>query len=67
MAVTIPVPLIIRFLFRRKKIDATKNYAKQIRSRKIKRVIAYISTFFIVGWCIWSCVAFSLDFGYNKT
>ena len=65
--VTIPAPLIIKFLFKRKKIDPSKDYAKQMRAIKIKRVIAYILTFCIAAWCTWSCIAFSLDFGYNKT
>ena len=65
--ITIPVPLLIKFLFRRKKIDPTKNYSKQMRTRKIKRIIAYILTFCITVWCAWSVIAFSLDFGYNKT
>ena len=65
--VTIPAPLTIKFLFRRKKIDPAKSYSKQMRSIKIQRVIAYILTFCLAVWCTWSCIAFSLDFGYNKT
>ena len=67
-AVITPLPpLIIRFLFRRKRIDPTKNYSTQMRTRKIKRIIAYVVAYFLAAWCAWSCIAFSLDFGYNKT
>ena len=67
VCITLPIPLILRWFFLRKKIDSTKEVGKQIRTRRIKRTIGYILVFLIVAWCAWSCIAFSLAFGYNAT
>jgi len=67
VSITLPIPFILRWFFMRKKLDRTKNVEKQVRVRRIKRTIGYILVFLIVAWCAWSCVAFSLAFGYNAT
>ena len=34
---------------------------------KIKRIVGYLLTSLIVIISAWSCIIFSLDFGYNRT
>ena len=65
--ITIPIPLIMKFLFRRKPLDPEKDYNSQMRCRKIKRTIAFIITVCLTVWIMWSVFAFSIDFGYNKS
>lgn len=66
-SITVPVPLVLRFFFRRKTIDSTLDVEIQLKNMKTKRILGYIVVTGIVLWCSWSCIAFSLDFGYNKT
>ena len=40
--ITVPIPFILKFLFRRKKPDTNKNVMRQLRCMKIKRFIGYI-------------------------
>ena len=32
-----------------------------------KRIIGHLLAFCVVGWCCWSVLAFSLEFGHNNT
>ena len=65
--ITVPQPFVLRYFFRRRKPDTTKNVMKQVRLMKIKRIIGYVLVTCIVVWSLWSCIAFSLAFGYNTT
>ena len=65
LLITFTIPIILKYFFRRKEIDYSKNAAKQLRVQRIKRVIGYGLAVAIVIWCSWSCVAFSISFGYN--
>ena len=67
ICITLPTPFILSWFFLRRKFDRSKNVAKQARVRRIKRTIGYILIFLIVAWCAWSCITFSLAFGYNAT
>ena len=67
VCITLPVPFILRWFFRRKDIDKSKSLLKQLRDQKIKRICGYLIVFAVVTWCSWSIIAFSLDFGFNTT
>lgn len=66
-SITVPIPFVLRYFFRRKTIDVKQDTFMQMRKMKIKRIIGYIIVFCVTAWSSWSCIAFSLDFGYNTT
>lgn len=67
VSITVPIPVLLKFFFTRKELDHTKDLASQLRIRKYKRWIGFTMVFTTVLWCSWSCIAFSLAFGYNAT
>jgi len=67
MSITIPIPIILRNLFRRKKINLDKDVKSQIRRQRLKKFAGFTLSACIVLWSAWSCISFSLSFGYNTT
>ena len=54
MSITIPIPIILRSLFRRKKINPDKDVSSQIRKQKLKRLAGFTLSASIVLWSSWS-------------
>ena len=70
LCIVIPVPFILKALFRRKELDPAKEeeaLEKKKKKMRIKRIIGYAVCFIVCAWCTWSIVAFSTEFGHNTS
>ena len=65
--ITVPIPFILRYFFRRKHIDTDKNLLRRQRVAMLKRIAGWTLATVIMIWSAWSCIIFSLDFGHNRT
>jgi hypothetical protein len=67
---TVPVPIVLGLLFKRKKLEVYDNpdsIRRKLKVQHVKRGIAYTIAFLYVAWCFWSTLTFSLEFGFNTT
>ena len=62
--ITIPIPYLLNSLYNRPDSDTTRTSGRCTRS---KTIIAHILAAITVGWCCWSVLAFSLEFGNQNT